>query len=272
LERDYNMKKISFLLALILFTSFSYAQFSRFYIIDIPKYSSSTESSNYNLYFSLCKDGSYDVHIEENPYFDMILTGFTISIGKYEVKKNTVVLTDSYTGCKMLFNIVNSFPDSLSFPPMKPVGLLKPFKTFPFMKNLVYDVYTPCGNGAPWYKMKETTAEKIVKEYTSKNKKDISFEKGVYRYGYNSSEKFEVVLDKNNKYEFRFKGWGYSASSRKNELVLNILISSGTWEQNENIITLWDTNLQHKFYGLIREDGIEFLFFRWVEDMVFKKS
>jgi len=266
------MKKILILLVQLFITFFSYAQFSRFYLIELPKYSSPNKSSNYNLYFSLCKDGSYAVHIEENPYFDMILTGFTISVGKYEIKKNTLVLIDSYTGCKMLFQIVNSFPDSLFSSPTKPVSLLKPYKTFSFMKNLVFDVSTPCGNGELWYKMKEATAEKIVYNFKIKNIKNNSFKEGLYRFEYMHGEKFEIMLDKDNKYVFSIKFWKNFQFSVKEELDLYLVISSGTWERNGNIITLWDTNLQHKFYGLIREDGIEFLFFRWVEDMIFKKQ
>jgi hypothetical protein len=266
------MKKLLNLLVLLFITFFSYAQFSRFYIVDLPKYSSPTKSSNYNLYFSLCKDGSYGVHVEENPYFDMILTGFTISLGKYEVLKNTVILTDSYTGGKMSFQIVNSFSDSLIFSPTKPVSLLKPLKTFPFIKNLVFDVSTPCGNGESWYKMKEVTAEKIVHDFKIKSIKNIFFKEGLYRFEYIHGEKFEIILDKDNKYEYSIKFWKKLPFSVKEELVLYLVISSGDWEREGNILTLWDTNLQHKFYGLIREDGIEFLFFRWVEDMIFKKQ
>jgi len=268
-----NMKKILIFITLIFLISFAFAQLNRFYIIDLPKYSYPNKSSNYNLYFSLCKDGSYDVHVEENHDFDMIFTGFTISVGKYEVKINTVVLTDSYTGCKMSFQIVNSFPNSQHFPPMKPVSLLKPLKTFPFMKNLVFYVYTPCKNGEPWYKMKETTSEKSVKDFEIKNIKNNSFKEGLYRFEYIHGEKFEIMLDKDNEYQFSIKFWKKLQFSVKEELDLYLIISSGTWECNGNILTLWDTNLQHKFYGLIREDGsIEFLFFRWVEDMIFKKE
>ena len=91
---------------------------------------------------------------------------------------------------------------------------------------------------------------------------------GLYQYGYF----FNVKLDIDNKYEFSFKVWEDSLKCGSSEPYYYLIISTGTWDRQGNILTLWDTNLQHKFYGLIRKDGsIELLFFRWVEDMVFKK-
>ncbi len=281
------MKKVFILFALIYFIPFSYAHLSRFYIIDLPQYGSLERLSNFHLYFDMCDDGSYGIHFERKPYLDMIETGYTISIGKYEIKNDVVVLTDSYTDCKMLFQLNSSN--------------LKPLKTFPFIKELPFkEYYIGSSSYEPYFKMKETTAEKLVKEFEAKNLSNHPFLeglskfttknnpfidrfskfisdgliKGLYRYEYEfyRGERFEIKLDKDNKYEFNFKVWKYSPSSKKDELDLCLIISSGIWARQGNILTLWDINLQHNFYGLIRKDGsIELLFFRWGEDMIFKK-
>jgi hypothetical protein len=265
------MKKIIILFVLIFFISFSYAQLSRFYLIDLPKYSSPQTLSRFQLKFFLCNDGRYYIHLEEKFNGTWYITGYTFSIGKYEVKKDVVLLTDSYTGSKMSFQLNSSN--------------LKPLKVFPFMSNLVYNDFFTCSSSSdPLYSgLKETTVEKFMKDFESKNTKSNPFKDrlldnghfidGVYRYEHEFYVNvwLEVELNKNKTYEFRYKTWEYSPTSKKRELDLHIVISAGTWERKGNILTLWDINLQHKFYGLIRENGIEFLFFRWVEDMVFKK-
>jgi len=286
------MKKILIIFALINIITFSFAQQSWHHSIDLPNSSSPKRMSSYTLYFSLCEDGNYDIHLEPHPNYDSItgsymvyMTGVTLSMGKYEEKNNMLYLTDSYTGCKMLFQLVGSFKDSLTFPPVKVKSNVKPLQTFPFMKDLKYDSYIGCGSRAPWYEMKETTVEKIVKEFEANNTINHplmdkllasgAFIDGVYKFvpSFFCSGRFEAKLDKDKKYEFSFKAREYPPSSNKNELELYLIISSGTWERNGNILTLWDTNLQHKFYGLIRkDDSIEFLFFRWEEDMIFKKQ
>jgi len=193
------MKKTLIIFALIKIITFSFAQQSWYHFIDLPNYSSPKSMSGHTLYFSLCEDGNYDIYLEANPYHDSItgmyfvyMTGITLSMGKYEEKNNMLYLTDSYTGCKMSFQLVGSFKDSLSFPPMKVKSIVKPLKTFPFMKDLIYDCYTGCGSKAPRYEMKETTVEKNVKEFEVKNTKNHSLMDkllakgggidGVYRY------------------------------------------------------------------------------------------
>ena len=238
------------------------AKLDRFYWLKLPKYYSSKSFSEFSLLFFLDKDGNYEINLEENHYSDVQIMGYTISAGKYEIKDKIIYLTDSYTGCKMLFQL-----DGLG---------LKPLKTYPFMKKLFYNEYYVCGGIDKNNRFKETTAEKLVSDFKKKNIKTHPFTEGVYRFEYFSGNRFETTLNKDGKYEFCFKYLGKSQSSHKiyrsyfPELYL--VISAGTWERKGNILVLWDTNLQHKFYGLIREDGnIEFLFFRWVDDMIYKK-
>jgi len=251
------MKKTLILFALICTVSFSYAQLGRFYPINFPKYSFPKGLSQFGFTLFLYKDGNYKIELEREPLSDVIITGYTISIGKYVVKNNSIVLTDSYTGSKMLFQLGSSN--------------LKPVKTFPFMKDIVFkEYYEYYRSSEPSYKMKETTAEKLVKEFEEKNIKNNPFTEGLYRFEYMRGERFDIILH-NDKYEFSFKLWENLPFSVKVELDLCLIISTGTWERNGNILMLWDTNLQHKFYGLIREDGIELLFFRWVDDMIFIK-
>jgi len=236
----------------------SYTQLNRFYSVGLSGHFSSKKESTYNLYFSLCKDGNYDIHLERSPLGDVIIGGYTLSIGKYVVKNNTIFLTDSYTRCKMSFQLGSSS--------------LKPLKTFPFMQEIAFKDYFVCARSEPFYKMKETTAEKLVSDFETKNIQNNPFKEGLYKCKFYGDEWFYIILkDESNNYELGFKTLGEFPYSNKLDICLTI--STGTWERKGNILTLWDTNLQHTFYGLIRKDGsIELLFFRWMEDMVFKKT
>ena len=226
----------------------------RFYPIDLMKYYYPKEFSGYYFYLFLYADGNYRVELEKKSDYDVIFKGYTISIGRYEVKNDTILLTDSYTRCKMSFQL-----DSC----------LIPIKTYSFMKEIVYKNYYICGKMEK-NNLVEIIAEKLASDFEAESTKNNPFTEGFYRYEFYRGERFEIKLDKDNKYEFCFKAFEESFLSSKLDLYL--VISTGTWERQGNILTLWDTNLQHKFYGLIRKDGtIEFLFFRWTVDMIFKK-
>jgi len=239
----------------------------RFYSINLMKYYYPKDFSGYDFYLFLYADGNYCIKLEKNSEFDVILLRPIISSGKYEVENNLIVLTDSYTQCKMLFQLENSN--------------LKPVNTFPFIKDLAFKDYYVCGSVEKEDWMNETTVKKLVGDFEKKNpftehltKDELiklnPFTDGLYRYEFYRGERFEIKLDKNNKYEFSFKVFEESFISSKLDLFL--IISTGTWNREGNILKLWDTNLKHHFYGLIHKDGsVELLFFQWVEKMIFIK-
>jgi len=243
------------------FVSLSINQLSRVYSIGLHKYFSPNSFSDYTLGFFIDVDGNYLIELMNFPSFP-INKDYYISVGKYEINNNIIYLTDSYTGCKMSFRL-----DSIN---------LKPIKTYPFMSKLIYNEYDICGRLKKNDRIKETTVENLVSDFKTKNINTNPLAEGLYRFEYFSRNRFETKLNKDGKYEFCFKYLGDSQSFRKIDRSyfpeLYLVISTGTWERKGNILVLWDTNLQHKFYGLIRKDGsIEFLFFRWVDDMIFKK-
>jgi hypothetical protein len=233
-------------------TSHSYNLLSRFYSIDFPKSSSSNSSIGCSFSLHLCKNGNYYIDLMYGDY--EVHTIYPLSFGKYDIINDTVVLTDSYYKYQLLFQL-----DSC----------LIPIQTYPFMKELVYkDYYKVCNLGGEKHK-EEIPIEKKIKDFKTANIHQCNrFEENIYRY-VSFGTRCELKLFFDNEYKLNFAV--NSMSLFPSSMDLHLILSTGTWERNGNILTLWDTNLQHNFYGLIREDGIELLFFRWVDDMIFKK-
>jgi hypothetical protein len=227
--------------------------FDRAYSIGLLKHSSSEEFSDYSLYFSLCKNGNYEISVSEK-YNNTFIIGFSISDGIYEIINDTLIFTDSFTHHQLLYLI-----DSIC---------LRPIITFPFMKEIVFRDYSNYCHIEKNSIYKKNTIEKIISDFEETNIQINHFEEGNYRYDM-LGIRFELKLKEDNNYEFNFKVMDNQLFSSKAELYL--VFSTGTWERNGNILTLWDTNLQHQFYGLIWENGIEFLMLR-VKDLILERK
>jgi hypothetical protein len=187
---------------------------------------------------------------------ETLMLDLYISEGNYEVKNDTIAFTDPYTHHQLLYRL-----DSTS---------LNPVKTYPFMEEIIFkDYYKVCrienSNIG-----EEIPVEKIVSNFEKTNTQNNHFEEGTYKYESFFGTRFELNLNSDKTYEFNFKEKEIYPLSLDNQLVLYLVFSTGTWERKGEILMLWDTTLQHQFYGLIREDGIELLFFRW-ENVVFKR-
>ena len=246
------MKKKIIFCILICFTSYSYAQLVRYYSIDLPKYSSSENLSEYSLGFKLDENRNYEIYIQN--YNTAIIMNYPISDGNYEIKNDTLILTDSYTQNQLLYKL-----DSSS---------VTPIKTYPFMKEIVFKDYYKIAN-IPKSINEKISIEKIVSDFETKNIQNNHLEEGIYADGIYFDIGFELKLKSDKKYEFNFKAKENDMLFSKLELYL--IFSIGTWERKGNILLLWDTNFEHQFYGLIREDGIELLLFRW-QDVIFRKD
>jgi hypothetical protein len=249
-------KKLFILFALLCLVSISYAQLDRYYWLNIPKYNFPKKNSNYTLCFCLSNEGNYTIKIEQLPYHDIVILGYTISTGEYKVKNGIIHLTDSFTGCKMTFQLDGSN--------------LKPLKTYQFINNIVFNDYAVCGGIDKDKRNNETPVEKRISSFETKIiNNNNPFSVGLFSHKW--GDIFTIILDKEGNYEYSFKAMDSFPFSNKLDLCL--IISTGTWERKGNILTLWDTNLQHYFYALIHKDGsIEPLFFRWVDEMIFKKN
>jgi len=245
------MKKKLILCVLICITSYSYAQFIRDYSIVLPNYSSAKTISGYSLHFVLSGDSSYRVGITD--YNQEIIISIPVSDGNYEIKNDTILLTDSYTHYQLLYQL-----DSTS---------LYPIKTYPFMKEMVLKDYYKFTQISK-HDYEEISIEKIVNDFEIKHNKDYDFEEGIYVYDI-WGPRFELRLKSNKMFEFSYKEEDMSPLYSKLELYL--IFFTGTWERKGNVLLLWNTNLEHQFYGLIREDGIKLLFFRWL-DMIFTRK
>lgn len=248
-------------------TSLVYAQLLRHYYISLPKY---TRTNDYcNLVFSLCKNGSFTYNLNNDDMSEFMMDYYT-SKGNYEIKNNIVVFTDFYTHLQLQYQLdtcIKSVNLRMLYHPDS--SCLKPVKTFPFMKDIVLkDYHATCFNFLETkHIIKECPAKIVAKNYKKTKTKNFHFEDGNYRYYLSENIRLEIELNENKKYEIRCKE-EYRLFSEE----MNLLFSFGIWQRKGNILMLWDTNLEHQFYGLIREDGIEVLFCRWWKDLVFKKE
>jgi hypothetical protein len=255
-----------FLLVLCIYVTIpsnTYAQFANSYSIIIDR--TETKKNEYDhlitsnsLYVSLYEDHTYTIGIIDFHWsaslFDssvgnMSIMAFHLSIGEYETTDNFIILTDSYTHHQFLYQF-----DSL---------YLRPLKTYPFLMEKVF-----IDDGERTNLEEKDSRETIpVKKAITDIKKTNSQKKikeGTYFYS-----RFQLVLHENNQFELFFKK--ESLDNLNNQSELNLLFFTGKWKCKGKILILGDTNFEHKFYGLIREEGIELFVFP-MEDIVFTKE
>jgi len=179
---------------------------------------------------------------------------YYISNGSYKIKNDTLLLTDSYTHHQMAYKFDSVYAD--------------PVKTFPFMMEYtftdfgkMYDYYYD------WVKCDLSNEfsipveiEKRISDFKKENTQENPLEQGKYFWG---------------PYEIKFTDERYTLNLNlnvHNSSKLELLFFTGKWEREGNILTLWDTNFDHQFYGLIREDGIDLLIFAIFDTLVFKRE
>jgi len=242
------MKKFLILWFLICMASYSYAQLNRSYII-------APRPLEYTLKFFFGKDGYYAMSLGDMTSWSARVNCY-FSIGNYEIKNDSIILTDSYTHHQMLMQLDSPY--------------LKPIITYPFMKDITFKDGFPVSEYWQVNIDKEITIEKKISDFDKTNVQYNHLEEGIYKYGVFGGLRFELQLNSDKTYEFNFKEEEIVYPLNR-EITWYLIFSTGTWERKGNILTLWDANFQHQFYGLIREDGIELLFFRW-DDVVFAKK
>jgi len=249
-----TIKKNSLTLCVfICITSYSYAQFVRDYSINIFKEYSPKRLVEYSLHFILNENYNYEIYMID--YNHAIRIIYPFSAGSYEINNDTLLFTDSYTHCQLVYQLDSS-------------ASLIPIKTFLCMKELVFKDYSIIAQISN--DVSDTIfIEKIANDFSISNIQNHHFEEGMYEYDFFHDSKFELYLNSDKNYMLRFKIEEVNFLSSK--LKINLLFSSGKWERKGNILLLWDTNLEHQFYGLVRKDGIELLFFQ-LNDFVFKRQ
>jgi hypothetical protein len=244
----------------------SYAQLEKYYSVNIKEFEDNYDRSynghSYDLKISLCKDGNYEIWLvstslsglyfdDDDMISDEIVFYYYISDGGYEIKNDTLFLTDSYTHYQMVYKFDTT--------------CVYPVKTFPFLKNKIFSdisqiYYSPPKCSEVFEEI--TSIEEKVSEFRETNIQENLLTKGSYWFHY----KYEIKLSEDNKYELILGNLDIDY------FTFDLLLFSGTWKRDGNILYLWDTNFEHQFYGLIRKDGIEFLFNRWWNDWVLKKN
>jgi hypothetical protein len=245
--------------------SLLYAQLLRHYHISLPKY---IRTNDYcDLVLVLNKNGSFTYSLSNNSWENFI-DYYTLE-GNYEIKNDNIVFTDVYTHLQLFYKL-DSCLKSVNYRRLyqPDSSCIKPVKTFPFMKDIVFKDYLALGCIVEKnHIIKECPAKKIARGYKKANSKNSYFEDGIYTYQLSEESRLEIALNEDKKYELRCK-----EEFRLFSEEMNLLFSFGTWERKGNVLYLWDANLEHQFYGLIREDGIEVLFCRWWKDLIFKKQ
>ena len=257
------LKQKIIICALICFASCSYAQLVKSYSETIATEFTDHSTTKYIIEFSLCEDGKYELLLNDtyssklwnyDPTWpisgddDIIYYG--ISEGKYEIRNDTLFFTDSDTHHQIVYTLDHFY--------------MKPVKTFPFLQNIIftdeqkdytyysYDCYR-FSNDVP------IKNEKRIKKHKKENTQKYLLETNRYNCG-----ALTIDLNKDAKFEISF-------ISDLSESKIDLLLFSGIWSRKGNILTLWDTNFEHQFYGLIYEDGVELLLNRWWKDLIFKK-
>jgi hypothetical protein len=245
----------------------SYAQLTKSYSETIAEGSINSGQTTWEceIEFSLCEDGKYELRLNNThhsmvwydettgrPMYSVNTLYYSISEGKYEVQNDTLFLTDTRTHHRIVYTFEHPY-------------CIKPVKTFPFLINKIftdeqvdYTYYSyDCDEFVDFV---PTKIETRVEEFKKENTQEYFIAKGRY-----SSGPLTMELKNEEEYEISFKFDTFESK-------IDILLFSGTWKRDGNILYLWDTNFEHQFYGLIREDGIEFLFSRWWNDWVLKKN
>jgi hypothetical protein len=217
---------------------------------------------------TLCEDGYYRLGwCDDSDAFTM---GYPLSEGYYEIINDTIILNDVDTDLKLIYLFDTCcIKRKITYYPFYYEVILdsciKPLKTYPFMKDVTFNDYYKRNCNYNSYTIAEIPVAKVISDSKKLNSKENQFEEGVYKY-FMPGSRLEIQLKDDKKYALCF----INEQERSHRLQLDI--SSGTWNREGNIIKLWDTNLEHQFYGLVREDGIVLLLSRWWNDCVFKRE
>jgi hypothetical protein len=231
---------------------------------------------SFSLDFFVCENSEYEMRLTRNStskgYYDEN-TGasighsdeiyYYISYGKYEINNDTLLLTDSYTHHQMVFKFDNTYAELFG----KENMYVEPIKAFPFLMDKIFTDWeqqhdahyeVECGE---MFNEVSIEINKRISDFKKESAIEYLLEKGNYYWG-----SYEITLTGNERYELRLNLNKFDNSK------LNLLLFSGTWKRDGNILILWDTNFEHQFYGLIWEDGIELLLFAIYDSPIFKRE
>ncbi|MDR2971957.1 MAG: hypothetical protein LBU83_08525 [Bacteroidales bacterium] len=253
------MKKSLIFCILIGVTFCSFAQIIKHYSVNIATNTRNTHYYDFEL--SLCENSNYRMSLisHSSGIFDAIIFHYYISAGNYEVKNDTLILTDSYMHHQMIYKFDKPY--------------VYPVQVFPFMMNKVFIDYGKTSFEKCDDMFKVISIEEEINNFRKENIQEFPLEKGLYKFHYEFYDRCEIEFFEDEKFEIRFNfDLGDYKNSEKsiNSIVLPLYI--GTWERDGNILILWDTNFEHQFYGLIRKEGIELLVLPFSELPIFTRE
>ena len=218
------MKKNIIFLILIAFIIHPKAQINNVFS-SIEK---TNDSLSTDIYFY--QNGIFEIIMHEVVSDDIIFE-FTISSGNYFVRNNQIVCKDWFNGFESAFCIKKDSIITLkSFNYLKITGFSK-------SKFKIYE--TP-----DLHYIGSANSSELRKRHKNNKPENYEFKIGTYE----NSEGFRIVLNNSNEYKVLFK---------------NMVISKGNWIRIENELKLFDVDLGHSFYAVIKTNILISLMFPW---------
>ncbi len=193
----------------------AYSDLPNTYSVDIP---------NGSCNISIFVDGKYEMWIDQ--WYGDIGGGFTISSGKYQIKKNILVLIDSYNQFEMKFIFKNRF--------------LIPEKSFIFAKDIKFEFFDSPTDSVSTFSDIPNANEITKKKFT--NTKTVKYELHLGKY-IGEGDLYSWYFNINSNQSFELK-------------VEDLTLLSGTWERKGNELRLYDTTLKHTFFVFIAKNKL----------------
>jgi hypothetical protein len=157
-----------------------------------------------------------------------MIDGRHFSVGKYSINGKLITLTDSRWGFQIKMQVISD-------------KTLNVISGFAFIKNKKFELWQKQNRMYLLSSVEAIYFQKIQNILQKKQcKKTIPLKCGVF---YDNHSNYKLVLNEN--YEFLLLFFE------------NILVASGKWSREDNVLSLFDENLNHPFYMLITENGLK---------------
>ncbi|MDR1345242.1 MAG: hypothetical protein LBK03_00865 [Bacteroidales bacterium] len=178
------------------------------------------------------------VELYENGDYEIIRTLVMPAKGSYESADSLLLLKDSYSNVTIAYKFRNN--------------ALYPVRTFPFLNHKLLSKDAPEQFHYNFIAFRDTSnfvISDILAHYNKKEKTNSSsIDTGTY---YPCLKNHELLFAFHIKANHQYALYHYGG----------FLLSSGRWQQQDNLLILYDTSLHHNYYAVIMGDTLKVLFF-----------